>query len=151
MASEAFAYNKQELRALSNTFKAMDEQATQEAKEVTGGLADFLKGKIEASSNSRGPAAQRIAQGGSVSKSSVSGQITYGFAGQKFSGGGTTKQLWPGTEFGSNKFKQFPSFSGKGPNGGSRGWFIYPTLRANQPAIVKAWDEAFNKITEKWN
>lgn len=150
MATDVMAYNRQELRALSNTFKAMDDEATKEAKEVTNGLADFLKSKIQASARSRGTAASRIADGASISKSSVSGQITYGFASQKFSGGGTTKSLWGGNEFGSNKFKQFPSFSGKGPNGGSRGWFIYPTLRANQPAIVQAWDEAFNKITEKW-
>jgi hypothetical protein len=48
-----------------------------------------------------------------VSKSSKVGEISYGFVSQKFSGGGTTQQLWGGEEFGSNKFKQFPIWSGR--------------------------------------
>ncbi len=81
--------------------------------------------------------------------SSTTGELTYGFASQRFSGGGTTKDLWAGYEFGSNKFKQFPSYSGRFGRG-SRGWFIYPTLRKEQKYIVAEWTKAFNKILDKW-
>ncbi len=41
-----------------------------------------------------------------------------------------------GIEFGSNKFKQFPAYSGR-QGRGSRGWFIYPTLRRIQPELIR--------------
>jgi hypothetical protein len=83
----------------------------------------------------RGKAATKIATGSRVKKSSTTGEITYGYASQRFSGGGTTRDLWGGNEFGSNRYRQFPNWSG--PEGrGSKGWFIYPTLRRIQPKIV---------------
>ena len=75
----------------------------------------------------------------------------FGFVAQKFSGGGTTQSLWGGYEFGSNKFKQFPLWSGRAPGGiGSLGLFIYPTLRAEQPHIIAQWENAFTKILKEW-
>ena len=75
--------------------------------------------------------------------------MSFGFASQKFSGGGTTQQLWGGYEFGSNKYRQFPIWSGR-EGRGSRGWFIYPTLKAEQPQIIAQWQEAFSKIVKVW-
>ncbi len=49
----------------------------------------------------------------------------------------------------NNKFKQFPAYSGR-QGRGSRGWFIYPTLRQEQKNIVAQWTRAFNKILDKW-
>ena len=116
-------------------------------------LADFVKGKVAATASQRSKgqiSATRIAEGAVVSKSSKIGEISYGFARQKFSGGGTTQQLWGGNEFGSNKFKQFPIWSGK-EGRGSRGWFIYPTLRSIQPEILKRWNESFSKIVKEFD
>ena len=81
--------------------------------------------------------------------SSKIGELSFGFASQKFSGGGTTQQLWGGYEFGSNKFKQFPIWSGK-QGRGSKGWFIYPTLREIQPEIIAQWENAFDRILKEW-
>jgi hypothetical protein len=75
--------------------------------------------------------------------------MSFGFASQKFSGGGTTQQLWGGYEFGSNKYKQFPIWSGR-QGRGSKGWFIYPTLKAEQPQIISQWAEAFSQIVKVW-
>jgi hypothetical protein len=75
--------------------------------------------------------------------------LSFGFVSQKFSGGGTTQQLWGGYEFGSNKFKQFPIWSGS-QGRGSKGWFIYPTLRAEQPNIIAKWENAFTEILKEW-
>ncbi len=153
MISEPIAYSKEDLRGIIKAFKAMDEEAVTQAKTQTSELADFVKNKVTATASQRGKgqiAATRIAEGAVVSKSSKIGEISYGFARQKFSGGGTTQQLWAGNEFGSNRFKQFPIWSGK-EGRGSRGWFIYPTLRSVQPDIVKRWEEAFSKIIKKWD
>jgi hypothetical protein len=150
MAEEAIAFNKQELRSVLSAFKAMDEEAVKEAKSVSNGLATYLQSKIIGAAASRpNQAASRIAQGSRVSKSSKIGELSFGFVSQKFSGGGTTQQLWGGYEFGSNKFKQFPVWSGR-ESRGSRGWFIYPTLRAEQPRLISQWVAAFDRILKEW-
>ena len=150
MADDAIAYDKSDLRGLTRAFKAMNQEATAQAKIVSGGLATYVQGKIVSAGNLRpNDAAKRIADGSRVSKSSKIGELSFGFASQKFSGGGTTQQLWGGYEFGSNKYKQFPLWSGR-EGRGSRGWFIYPTLRAEQPNIIAKWENAFNTILKEW-
>jgi hypothetical protein len=144
------AYDKADLRRVLGAFKAMSEEATIQAKQESSALAQFAQGKIvEASGRTFNKADNRIAQGSRVSKSSKIGELSFGFAAQKFSGGATTQQLWGGYEFGSNKFKQFPIWSGK-EGRGSRGWFIYPTLREIQPEIIAKWENAFDKILKEW-
>lgn len=151
MAEDLIAYDKSDLRAIYRAFKAMDEEATASAKKESNALATYLQGKIiGAATNTKNSADDRIAEGARVSKSSKIGQISFGFASQKFSGGGTTQMLWGGYEFGSNKFQQFPSWSGR-QGRGSRGWFIYPTLRAEQPYIINQWENAFSRILKEWD
>jgi hypothetical protein len=150
MATDPISYDKSELRGIIGAFKGMDDEAVAEAKKVSNGLATFLQGKIVSAANSRpNAAASRIAAGSRVSKSSKVGELSFGFVSQKFSGGGTTQMLWGGYEFGSNKFKQFPVWSGR-EGRGSRGYFIYPTLRAEQPQIIAQWEAAFSKILKEW-
>ena len=144
------AYDKADLRRITSAFKAMDAEATDAAKRESSALAEFAQGKIQQKALTRGTAADRIASGSRVSKSSKIGELSFGFVSQKFSGGGTTKDLWGGTEFGSNKFKQFPVWSGSGIRGGSKGWFIYPTLREIQPDIIDKWENAFDRILKEW-
>ena len=149
MAEDVVAFNKAELRSIIFAFKGMDDEAITKAKSVSGGLATYLQGRIISKSQGRGEASIRVAEGSRVSKSSKIGEMSFGFASQKFSGGATTQQLWGGYEFGSNKFKQFPIWSGR-EGRGSKGWFIYPTLKAEQPHIISQWQEAFSKIVKVW-
>jgi hypothetical protein len=149
MAEDVAAYDKAELRSIIFSFKAMDDEAIAKAKSVSNGLATYLQGRIVDAALTRDLASIRIATGARVSKSSKIGELSFGFASQKFSGGGTTQQLWGGYEFGSNKYRQFPIWSGK-YNRGSKGWFIYPTLRAEQPQIIAQWQEAFSQIVKVW-
>jgi hypothetical protein len=152
VASESVALDRTELRQVFKALKGMTEEANDEAKRQSGALAEFARAEViqTASRGNNTKVSGRIAQGSKVKKSSRIGEITYGFASQKFSGGGNTKLLWGGTEFGSNKDRQFPVWSGRGPNGGSKGWFIYPTLRRIQPQIVAKWTESFTKILKEW-
>jgi hypothetical protein len=153
MASEQVAYNKEDLRGILRAFKAMNDEAISEAKTASSGLAEFVKKKVTETAGQRGKdriSALRIAQGATVSKSSKIGEISYGFRGQKFSGGGTTQQLWGGNEFGSNKFKQFPIWSGS-TGRGSTGYFIYPTLRAEQSYLIAEWEKAFTTIVKRFD
>lgn len=144
---EVEAYNRREIRQIAAAFKAMDEQAVKEAQEAGGALAEFLRGKIIEKSFGRSKATQvatEISQGSKVSKTSKVGELSIGFASQRFSGGGTTKELWGGMEFGSKKFRQFPTWN-------PQGWFIYPALRENQTQLVKQWEERFTKIVERFS
>ena len=162
MASEAITYNKADLRGITRAFKGMDEQATKQAKEKSGGLVDYLRSKIIAKAGTLRTSrimAGRIAQGSKVAKSSKIGEINLGYASQKFTGGGTTQinqgteggiGILAGTEFGSNKFKQFPVWSGRGKNGGSKGWFIYPTLSEEQPYLIAQWEKGFDQVIKEW-
>lgn len=148
----SMAFDRQELSAIMRAFKSMDEEAIQAAKTQSGALAEYLQGKIQQTAYGRGQdskAATRIADGSRVKKSSKIGELSFGFVSQKFSGGGNTQMLWGGNEFGSNKFKQFPVWSGR-EGRGSRGWFIYPTLRREQPYIVREWENSFQKILKEW-
>ena len=152
MASEAITYDKAELRSITRAFKAMDDEAISQAKETSSALADFVRGRIVAAANNvtRNRLDNKVAEGSKVSKSSKIGEISFGFAGQRLSGGGTTQQLWGGSEFGSNKYKQFPVWSGR-EGRGSRGWFIYPTLRSAQPEIIKQWEQSFSTIVKRFD
>jgi len=152
MANETIAYNKADLREIYKAFKLMDDQATDEARTQSAALAYFASEEIKQAAGQRtkaGKVAQRVADGVSISKSSKIGEFRYGFARQKFSGGATTQTLWGGVEFGSNKFKQFPSYSGRSGRG-SRGWFIYPTLRRIQPELISKWEASFDRIIKEW-
>ena len=152
MANEPISYDRAELRSIIKAFKAMDDEAIDQAKRSSNALATFAADKIKATAYGRtvaSAAVRRVAEGVRISKSSKIGEFSYGFAGQRFSGGGTTQILWPGLEFGSNRFKQFPR---RTPNRGrgNSGYFIYPTLRQIQPELVRQWEDAFSEILKKW-
>ena len=152
MAEEVSAFDRTELRQVYKAFTLLGDEAKAEARQSSNNLATYLQSQIAATAATRSKgqkAINRIVSGSKVSKTSTTGEIRYGFASQRFSGGATTQQLWAGYEFGSNQFKQFPSYSGR-MGRGSRGWFIYPTLRKEQRNIVSQWTAAFNKILDQW-
>jgi hypothetical protein len=151
MANDAVALDQTQLRAVFKALKNMDDEATAEAKRQSGALAEYARAEViqKAQSLQSRNVAGRIAQGSKVKKSSKIGEITYGFASQKFSGGASTRDIWGGSEFGSNKYRQFPVWSGR-EGRGSKGWFIYPTLRRIQPEIVARWTESFTKVLKEW-
>lgn len=146
------AFNKKELALLAKTLGNMGDAAIAEARTTSHALADFASSEIKQAGYGRqvsAKAVRRIVDGMRVSKTSKTGQISIGFAGQRFSGGATTQMLWAGNEFGSNKFKQFPRWSGRYGRG-SRGWFIYPTLRGIQPELTRRWTAMAERIIKGW-
>ena len=153
MASEAIGFDRAELRSVIRAFKAMDDEAIDQARQVSGDLAQYATRQIQAKALTRRVAAigvQRVADGIKVSKSSKVGEISIGFKSQKFSGGANTQMLWAGLEFGSNRYKQFPNRTPR-EGRGNQGYFIYPTLKEIQPYILKEWGEAFTKIIKRFD
>lgn len=153
MASDPITYDKRELRSIITAFKAMDAQAVEEAKRESSALAEYAAGEIKQTAATRqvsGTAARRIADGVKISKTSKVGEFSYGFARQKFSGGGSTLDLLYGMEFGSKQYKQFPTRTPRQGRGNS-GYFIYSTLRKIQPELIRKWESAFDRILKEWD
>ena len=153
MADARITYDRSELRGITKAFKAMDDEAVDQAKAASAEIAEMLKDKIIVKAQTRriaGKSAQRIAEGAKVSKSSKIGELSFGFAAQKYSGGATTQQLWPGMEFGSNRWKQFPRRTPR-LGRGNQGYFIYPTLTENQVELIRKWEESFDRILREWD
>ena len=156
------AYEKKDLRAITKAFKGMSEEAIEQAKKESGNLAQFAGDRIrQAAGSAPNPlVAKRIADGVRISKSSKIGELSFGFASQRFSGGATTQWnvgtkggngLLAGAEFGAKKNKQFPPRSPRYGKRGNEGYFIYPTLRAIQPQLIAQWEEAFSRILKEWD
>lgn len=148
----------------AKVMKNMSDIAVEETRRRVGELAQRELNEIRQIASSRGKVANRVAQGGKVKKSSLLGEISFGFASQKFSGGATTQfntrndpkgsrtGIGAASEFGSGKYPQFPRWSGPMPKGpGSRGWFIYPTIRHLQPTIIKEFEDIILAIRKEFN
>ena len=153
MASDQVTYDKRELRSIVSAFKAMDDAAVDAAKRESSALAQFAAAEVKAYSITRrfGQAAvNRIVEGVRISKSSKIGEFSYGFASQRLSGGGTTRDIWAGYEFGSNRYPQFPKRTPARGRGNS-GYFIYPALRKIQPELIAKWELALTKIMKEWD
>jgi len=153
LANEPITYDRRELRSIVTAFKAMDDAAVDAAKRESSALATYAANEIKAYSITRtfGQAAvNRIVEGVRISKSSKIGELSYGFASQRLSGGGSTRDIWAGYEFGSNRYAQFPK---RTPNRGrgNSGYFIYPALRKIQPQLIAKWEEALSKIMKEWD
>ena len=157
-------YDKRELASFAKVIRNMSAIAVDETKRRVGELAQKELNEIRRIAASRGKVADRVAQGGKVKKSSLLGEVSFGFASQKFSGGATTQfntrndtkgnRLGIGAahEFGSKNYPQFPRWSGPMPKGpGSRGWFIYPTIRHLQPTIIKEFEEIIMDIKKEFS
>ena len=145
-------YDKQDIRQILKSFKAMDDEAVQQSKKVGYELAQFLSGKIRSYAIATSPKGDdRIAANVKVSKSSKIGEFAYGFKSQRvFSGGASSLDLVYGLEFGSRRYPQFPKRSPQRGRG-SEGYFIYPTLRKYQPEVIKRWEKAFDEILKEFN
>jgi hypothetical protein len=151
---EFSAFTKRELGKLAKTFQTMGDEAVEESRKVAYDISILAESEIKSAGYSRtkaNKAVRRVVDGASVSRSSKTGRLSYGFANQRLSGGGSTRILWQGLEFGSKKFKQFPTWSGRAPRGGSNGYFIFPTLRKIQPQLTLKYLQAMNKVVENWS
>jgi hypothetical protein len=152
MADVKVEYNKSDLRQILKSFKAMDDEAIDQTKKLSGELAEYAADQIKAAArrNSKYPKGSiKVADGVRIAKSSKIGEFKYGFASQKLSGGGNTQDILYGLEFGSRRYKQFP---GRSPNKGrgNAGYFIYPTLRQEQPELIEKWEKGFEKILDRF-
>lgn len=147
------AFTQRELRRLAKTFTLMGDEAVEESRRIAFEIANQAQEEIKKEGYQRtksSGAIKRVVDGATVSRTSKTGRLSYGFARQRFSGGATTQKLWGGLEFGSSIRKQFPPRSPRYGKG-SRGYFIYPTLRKIQPELTANYLRAMNKVVSNWS
>ena len=75
-------YDKKELAQFAKVIRNMSEIAVEETKRRVGELAQRELNEIRQIASSRGKVADRVAQGGKVKKSSLLGEVSFGFASQ---------------------------------------------------------------------
>lgn len=146
MANEiTVGFDRQQIGAILRSFKAMDDEAVDQARQVGGDLAEFAAGKIrDYALGSRYVATRRVANAVTIKRTSKIGEFAYGKKTERiFSGGASTLDMVYGLEFGAIQYPQFPPRN-------KQGYFIYPTLKRIQPEILKKWVEAFNEIVKRF-
>jgi hypothetical protein len=153
MAEVKVEYNEKDLRQIKRAFKAMSDEAIDQSNKLGVKLAGLMVNKIKSAASTSQQ--RKIAATGRVSKASRIGEFSFGYAKKDFSGGADTRKntakqplygngILAGVEFGSVNYPQF-QYRRK------EGYFIYPTLKANQTEIIDQWEAAFTKIRKEWN
>ena len=140
-----------ELRKLLATFGRMDDIAKNDMKKIANDLAErAAKFVTSYAYNAPNPAqADAVMKSLKINRSDKAPNFTMGGNRTVTRSGTKAGTLIFGTEFGSDKYKQFPPRSpSKGR--GNRGWFIFIALERFQPVIVKEWLKGYEKIANEW-
>ena len=140
-----------ELRKLLATFGRMDDIAKNDMKKIANDLAERAARFVTSYAyNAPNPAqADAVMKSLKINRSDKAPNFTMGGNRTVTRSGAKAGTLIFGTEFGSDKYKQFPPRSpSKGR--GNRGWFIFIALERFQPVIVKEWLKGYEKIANEW-
>jgi hypothetical protein len=140
-----------ELRKLLATFGRMDDIAKKDMQKIAGDLAERAARFVTSYAyNAPNPAqADAVMKSLTIKKSDKAPNFTVGGNRTVTRSGAKAGTLIFGTEFGSDKYKQFPPRSpSKGR--GNRGWFIFIALERFQPVIVREWLKGYEKIANEW-
>lgn len=140
--------------AILRTFKNMDKIASEDLRKVAQDLAGEVANALQAAAsfadanggNSR--QASAVAQTIKVNRDRVP-NLSIGGSKAVTSSGANAGIILFGSEFGSNKYKQFPRRSPKDGKGNA-GYWIFPTLKMMQPRIREKWVQGVDKIREEW-
>lgn len=140
-----------ELRKLLATFSRMDDIAKNDMKKIANDLSErAAKFVTSYAYNAPNPAqADAIMKSLRISKSDKAPSFTLGGTRKVTRSGASASTLLFGTEFGSDRYKQFPPRS-KPKGRGNRGWFIFIALERFQPIIVREWLQGYEKIANEW-
>jgi hypothetical protein len=139
-----------DIYAVLRTFKAMDKIASEDLRKVATELAQEAADAIQNAASFNGRQASALASTIKVARDRIP-KITIGGEQSITSSGAKAGDILIGAEFGSYRYKQFPTRSPQSPTGkGNLGYFIFPTLKMLQPRIKAKWVEGIDKIREEW-
>ena len=145
-----------QIEGLSQTIKAfnrLDKDGKNAARDEVLKISQLLAERIRA----RAPADKRyqnLAVSVRAGRDRVPVIYIGGRATPRVSGGGGPRELVIGMEFGADQAGpnrwRFPPRTPK-QGRGNAGYWIYPTLKANQDEITRLWFDAMDRIIEEWS
>ena len=153
-----------QLRGLLKTLNTMDKEANRELKDDVQSITMWMATAIQQAGFTHPVYPKQAA----IVARSVRGNrdrvpnVTVGGPRGKVSGGASAGQLLFGNEFGGNRNAygnlsafpnggyRFPARTGR-EGRGNQGYWIFPTLKANQPEITQRWITAVEKVLDNWN
>lgn len=140
------------LKELRNELKRMEPGLQREIQRENKAFASRVVPRVQAAYSTQYPKPTTKRKRTARRKGTVS-QIR-AVATQTSSGiriGGARYPWMVGQEFGSNRLKQFAPWTGPGPGGrGSRGRYLYPTVRAEMPNVLKRYQmEVIDKVAAR--
>jgi hypothetical protein len=138
-----------DLRGLLRSFGKMDDIAKNDMKKIAEGLSRETVDAVKSAAASSGNPRQNLAvmESVSIKVSDKSPNFTIGGKDRVTSQGTQAGYMLTGAEFGSSKYKQFPSRSG---GGGREGYFIFPTLKRLQPSLTAKWLDGYKLVRDAW-
>jgi hypothetical protein len=141
------------LDATLKAFNRLDKDAKNAARDEAKKIAELLAGRIR-SAAPPGKRYQNIATTVRASRDRVPVVYVGGRANPRVSGGGGPRELIIGMEFGADQNGpnawRFPPRTPK-QGRGNAGYWIYPTLRANQAEVVSLWAAAIDRVAKGWS
>lgn len=146
--------DQSDLRGLKYALTKMDKASSAELRDDVSNIVQWYAPKLQNAvfglPEANNPAqAQRVANSIKPVRDRVPYARIGGRTGGRASGGAYSGELLYGSEFGSNRFRQFPARSPRSGRGNA-GWWIYPTLRRFQPEITAQWKRAVMKVLGHW-
>ena len=140
-----------DLKGLLRTFSKMDDIAKNDMKKIAADIskrnAELLLQRASSAPNSK----QATAVASSIEVVSTSKDPALKMIRKNVvtSSGARSGEIFPGSEFGSTNFKQFPARSPKFGRG-NEGYWLYKTLRERQPQILAEWLKGFELVRNAW-
>jgi hypothetical protein len=134
-------------------FNKLDKDGKNAARDEVVKISQLLAERIRA----RAPADKRyqnLAVSVRAGRDRVPVIYIGGRATPRVSGGGGPRELVIGMEFGADQTGpnswRFPARTPR-QGRGNAGYWIYPTLKANQDDIIRLWFDAMDRIIEEWS
>lgn len=132
MADKSATIRVEGLAELRRELKRLDEpKFTDELKGAHNRVSDYVVDKAKDAASS--PMMRKAARSLSSSRAAASARLSYGGAGTPFA---------MGAEFGSSRYHQFRPYLGK------TGYFLYPTIRAEQAEVMHIYEKAVDQIVK---
>jgi hypothetical protein len=147
----ALQLNDKDLKGLLRSFSKMDDIAKEDIKKVAANIASKNAQEIlrEANSAPNPRQAQAVVSTIEVVASSKDPSIKMIRKNVATSSGARSGEIFVGSEFGSNQFRQFPPRSPR-TGRGNEGYYLYKTLKRRQPQVLAEWLDSFKLVRDAW-
>tara|TARA_R110000868_G_C10913922_1_gene765168 strand:+ start:362 stop:898 length:537 start_codon:yes stop_codon:yes gene_type:complete len=168
----SFKANPKDLKNVYAAFRTLTDEASTELKSQVTAISAWTAAKIQVAAGQARYMpiqAERVAQSVRANKDRIP-NVTVGGSKKNFSGGAAVGEVLFGSEFGAepylarrkngsnlgansfgtNNGRRFPPMSPP-LNGGNEGYWIFPTLRREQPYITSAWTTAVENVLNNWS